>query len=505
MPQDLGPSPPPPVSSAPGIAPFRVRLLSAGFWSFFGRGLAIGLFFLSDMVLARASKSAFASMYMATSLATFISVFASLGADQLFTRVVRQTFYGPNPERTLAVIRAGTRLLLVGATVASGIFILGLPSMIDFMPWLFDADQWKPLRDFPVGVVLWGCLLGACTNSAFALQGLDDFRSAIMIGSRRGGLLPNSAFLVFTVVLWQLGYISAAALITAQCVFQAMALIYGQFVMRRQVARFAPVQMTAAQLDSGAPGLTAAWFFRESLPYFVAVMSQMVIDEFDAVIVGAFIDGPDFANYAAARRLVRVMNMAFVMFAISMGPFVAELIGKGELKRLERIMRASATFLCIPMLCILSVYVFAPEFTLRLAGGPGYEGGALTLQLLTIGQVIFVVMGSSGQTLFMAGKQRTLMLCSLASLVFYCTAAPMMISNFGIAGAALTQSAIVALQAVALTLLAKRQVGIWTAATLSPAALRDSLRALAGRRRGATSDLKAVEAQEAASDAALSE
>jgi O-antigen/teichoic acid export membrane protein len=258
--------------------------------------------------------------------------------------------------------------------------------------------------------------------------------------------------------------------------------------------------MTAAQLDSGAPGLTAAWFFRESLPYFVAVMSQMVIDEFDAVIVGAFIDGPDFANYAAARRLVRVMNMAFVMFAISMGPFVAELIGKGELKRLERIMRASATFLCI-----LSVYVLAPEFTLRLAGGPGYEGGALTLQLLTIGQVIFVVMGSSGQTLFMAGKQRTLMLCSLASLVFYCTAAPMMISNFGIAGAALTQSAIVALQAVALTLLAKRQVGIWTAATLSPAALRDSLRALAGRRRGATSDLKAVEAQEAASDAALSE
>jgi O-antigen/teichoic acid export membrane protein len=496
----------PPTAAAPrvtpAVAPLRRRMLSAGFWSFAGRGVAIGVFFLTDMILARAlSKEEFAGMYLATGVATFIAAFASLGTHQILSRTVRQTLYGSHPERTEKVIQTCTRLLLLGVGLASAIFLIALPFFID------DGAQWQPFRDFPLGILAWGCLSSACLNSAFALQGLDDFRSATLVGSRRGGLLPNVAFAIFAAITWKLGVINATSLIYGQAVLQTVTLIYARKAIRRQLERFGrpSAGSAAAADDASAPGQSVAWYFHESLPYLVALLTQTALDELDGVVVGHFVHDSAVADYGAARRLVRLMSTPFVMYAVSMGPFVAELLAKGEKNRLERIMRASATLVSIPMVAVFAIYLLAPELTLQLAFGAKFAGAAATLQLLTIGQVFFVLLGNSGQTLLMAGRQKALMVCSIFALAAYCALAPILIARYGVAGAAVLQSLIMIGQAGAVTLLARRLVGIWTVATFSPTALRRAVQSLLGRNRRRPTTGESLRAEEVASDIALDE
>src|SRR5262249_6050816 len=151
--------------------------------SFGGRAAAIGLFFLSRLVMAHAlPKSSWAGWYLVDSSCMFLAMLASLGTPQILSRTVRQTIYGPHPENTAGVIQSCAKMLIIGCLLMClGYWVV--------MPYVIDVDaQWQPFRDFPLGILAWACLSSACFNSAFALQGLDDFRGATLVGSRRGGV-----------------------------------------------------------------------------------------------------------------------------------------------------------------------------------------------------------------------------------------------------------------------------------------------------------------------------
>ena len=99
------------------------------------------------------------------------------------------------------------------------------------------------------------------------------------------------------------------------------------------------------------------------------------------------------------------------------------------------------------------------------------------LQWLTVGPVLIVLAGHGTQVLLMAGRQQTLMYCSLTALAVYALALYPAVARFGVAGAAAVQSIVFSLLGCTVTVLAHKQVGVWTMATLRPsdmtAALRD--------------------------------
>jgi O-antigen/teichoic acid export membrane protein len=452
-------------------------LLSAGWWSFAGRFAAIGLFFLSDMILARAlTKTDFAAFFLATQATVFLGTVVALGTPQILSRTIRQTLHGPHPGVVRTVIQRCSRLLIFGSLASSIVFYV-------VAPWLAaNGPQWAPFRNDRLGIVAWSCLGAACLNSAFTLQALDDFRTATFVASRRGGILPNLLFVVFSLFSWRWGFISTSTLILAQVAFQAVTLIVARRAISRQLDRLlahTPSEMPGK--GNASPTPSSRWYLAESLPFLVTMLVASAIDELDGLWVGLLVDETATANYGAAKRLVRLMTVPYVMFGLSLAPFVAELLVKNEIARLQRILRAAATLVSLPMLAALGVYMIAPEWVLTLAFGTSFREAAPLLQWLTVGPALIVICGHNTQVLLMSGRQRTLMALSLAALAVYGTVLYPAVRYFGVNGAAATQSIVFGLLACTVMLTARRQVGIWTIASIRPTEIAAAWKAL--RRR----------------------
>jgi O-antigen/teichoic acid export membrane protein len=462
----------------PTIAPLRRRLISAGVWSLFGRAAAIGLLFATGMVLSRAlSKGELAAYALATQASVFFAGVAALGTPQILSRTLRQLIYGPQPEYAGAVIRNCGRILAAGCAAGAAIFFITLPWYVN------DAQKWELFREFPWGIVAWSCLAAACLNSSFALQGLDDFPSATLVGSRRGGVLPNCAFLLFSLVLWQLGLVAGKTLVIGQIVFQAATLVFGRLAIRRRLMALTAHRPVPAGGDEAPPLATnTMWYVKESMPYFLSMLVTLTIDELDVMWVGMLSDDATTADYSVAKQLVRFMTTPYVMFALSLAPFSAELLAKGQKERLERILRAGATLVSLPMIIIFAAFVLLPGPILALVNGEKFREAAPILQLLTLGQLVLVPMGFGSQVLLMAGRQRMLMYVSLAALVGYAALLPWAVARWGANGAAAVQSASFIWQGIANAWLAKKEVGIWTPATWRPSDVLTAIHALVGRR-----------------------
>jgi O-antigen/teichoic acid export membrane protein len=463
----------------PALAPLRKRLISAGLWSLIGRFGAILLFFLTDMVLARAlSKPEFGAFYLVTQATVFLGTLASLGTPQILSRSIRQTLHGPHPERTPQVIRTCSQLLSFGCLGTSLAFLVLAPYVGD------EGPQWAPFREARLAIVAWACLGSACLNAAFTLQALDDFRLATVVGSRRGGVLPNVLFLTFALASWGAGFINTATLIYAQAIFQALTLWVAVRAIRGRLNRLLPhadpKRGLAGVNNGGARPDTALWYLGQGLPFLATMLVSMAVDELDGLWVGRLVSEEATADYGAAKRLVRLMTVPFVMFGLSLAPFVAELLAKNEKAKLERIMRAAATLVSLPMLVAFAAFMFAPRLVLSLAFGDAFREAAPVLQWLTVGPVLIVMAGHGTQVLLMAGRQKTLMLCSLTALAVYGAALYPAVERFGTAGAAAVQSIVFAALGCSVTLLARKQVGVWTMVTLRPANIAAALRALRG-------------------------
>jgi O-antigen/teichoic acid export membrane protein len=467
-----------PPAGRPTIAPLRRRLLSAGFWSLFGRAAAIGLLFATGMVLSRAlSKGELAAYALATQASVFFAGVAALGTPQILSRTLRQLIYGPQPEYAGTVIRKCGRILAVGCAAGTAIFFAALPWLVD------DGQKWELFRGFPWGIVAWSCLAAACLNSSFALQGLDDFPSATLVGSRRGGVLPNFAFLLFSLVLWQLGLVDGKTLVMGQIGFQVATLIFARIAIRRRLAALTAHRPAPVSGEEAPPLATnTMWYVKESLPYFLSMLVTLTIDELDVLWVGMLSDDVTTADYSVAKQLVRFMATPYVMFALSLAPFSAELLAKGQKERLERILRAGATLVSLPMIVIFAAFVFLPGPILAVVNGEKFRDAAPILQLLTLGQLVLVPLGFGSQVLLMAGRQRMLMYVSLAALVGYGALLPWAVGRWGANGAAAVQSASFIWQGIANAWLAKKEVGIWTPATWRPTDVRMAIHSLVGRR-----------------------
>lgn len=459
---------------APTFAPLRSRLLSAGWWSFAGRFAAIGLFFLSDMILARAlTKTDFAAFFLATQATVFLGTVVALGTPQILSRAIRQTLHGPHPEVVRTVIQRCSRLLILGSIAGSVVFYVVAPWLAD------DGAQWAPFHNDRLGIVAWSCLGAACLNSAFTLQALDDFRTASFVASRRGGILPNLLFVIFSLFSWRWGFISTSTLIFAQAAFQAVAFIVARRAISRQLNRLPSVTATGAPSAEDESTIhSSRWYLAESLPFLVTMLVATAIDELDGLWVGRLVDDAATANYGAAKRLVRLMTVPYVMFGLSLAPFVAELLVKNEHARLQRILRSAATLVSLPMLTALGVYMIAPKWILALTFGPSFREAAPLLQWLTLGPALIVICGHNTQVLLMSGRQRTLMALSLAALAIYGSALYPAVHFFGVAGAAATQSIVFGMLACTVMLEARRQVGIWTIASIRPTAIAAAWKSL---------------------------
>ncbi len=159
-------------------------------------------------------------------------------------------------------------------------------------------------------------------------------------------------------------------------------------------------------------------------------------------------------------------------------PFISELYVAKQFSKLEQMLRGIASLTAIPTLLIAVPLLVAPGTVLASIYGPDFASGATALRVAVLGCSVAVLSGTNSLVMVMTGQQRQLLRASLAAGALYLLVAPPFIMAWSINGAAAATSIVFGGYNIAITLMIKSRMGIWTTASASPSTYAFAFRQL---------------------------
>lgn len=214
------------------------------------------------------------------------------------------------------------------------------------------------------------------------------------------------------------------------------------------------------------PRVTWQLFLMTCIPLMLVQCVTFTSTQADLWIAGANCLPDQVSLYAAARRLMLMIVLPLQMVNFLIAGSIAELRAQGRLKELEMLLRRAAGIAAIPSLLGLLLVLVAGGPIMQLLFGEFYRAAALPLAILGVGQAVLAWAGASHCALLMTGHQnKSLLVNGLAALALV-LAGSVAVHFYGILGLAVTSSAVVSLESVALVLLARHLLGVWTHTSL---------------------------------------
>jgi O-antigen/teichoic acid export membrane protein len=231
----------------------------------------------------------------------------------------------------------------------------------------------------------------------------------------------------------------------------ALSLLVALTMLVRRVKRLGPPEP-----------LASTEVLRITLPLWINGFMAYAMTQSDVLILGGFRSTEEVAIYGAAARLVSLVLMSLMLVNLVVPPFIAELFARGEKRRLERMLRLTATLAGLPAVGILLVYLLFGPWILGAVYQEAYAAGATVLALLSIGRLVHVAVGSAAFALSMTGYHTALMRITLVAGVGTIVAELLLVRPFGSIGVAAAICGGVILQSLWVWLAARYYCGVWT-------------------------------------------
>ena len=437
------------------------RLLRGGTWVVVGRFLGIGLTLVLNIVLARLlSPSDFGAFLVVLSILGFCATLGRFGLDRALVRFLSESLSRQDRGRTRRVLVIGFRLGVIGGTVSGGICALFLGF---FGERLFGLSQ-SPFFWLIAGVGL--IALALLQLMAEVFRGFHELRFASMFDAQHSGPLVNLIFIGMLIAVgreqisisWVLGlYVLSLALVFPLAVF---------FLLRSIRGVLTPSIVEVAAVEDGTISLRD--LLTVCLPIMVSQVLSFASAQGDLWIAGACCTPDQLALFAAARRLVLTVALPLGLINLTVLSAIPELHAQGRLLKLQNILQTTATAAALPCLIIIAGLVALSGPILTAIFGPFYADAASVLGILGVGQVAFVLTGSCGNLLMMTGHHNVNLLTDLVAAILLFMLAPIAAATHGIMGLAIISAGIVVFRNVCLMLAARKLIGIWTNASLTP-------------------------------------
>jgi O-antigen/teichoic acid export membrane protein len=442
--------------SGPAAAPLARRLIRSVGWVLLGRAVALPVGLLQAMLLARVLAPADVGAYfLAISLLVPVAIVGQLGLARPMVKLVASALAMDRPDaarRALAVAIPIT--LVVGGVLALG--VADGPGR-----WLLARLQDGRRLDGALPIVaLMGLAFALIDVLAETLRGFHDLRAVAAFAEF---LVQRLLLVLALAVLWAGGWPVRVDQVLMLALLAALAVLALATWLVRRHLRALPRR--------GAP-FGIAEILRHGAPFLLVRLNVWLTAGADLWVLGMFRPPAEVAIYGAASRLVLLAGAPLMVCNAVLAPTVAELHSRGQVERLERVVRAAATMAALPSLLVALTFVLVGDRLLALMFTDAYRAGYPVMVCLVIGQFVNVAFGSCAISLTMTGHQRDVMIAGtltagLTIAGFYLVAAP-----FGGLGVALMVSASLALYNAIVASIARRRLGIRTWASPSPGAFR---------------------------------
>jgi O-antigen/teichoic acid export membrane protein len=366
-----------------------------------------------------------------------------LGLQGAVVRLVAESMGTGRQGRARAAVRAAYRYATLGTLAVAAFLLLGGGNWLALRVWdssLLAAS----MAVLTAWVLLWSCQV--LTSETF--RGFQDLRSATLFGGVISWLLA-------------LGLLFAVWLTRGEITFRSVILI---LIASTTLSLFPALNTLRRRVRALPPGgsLARGELFSISIPMWITALTGFALAQSDLWILGAFVPKEQIAVYFSAMQLVALVSMSLLLVNLVVPPFIADLYARGERRRLQRILRTTATLAGMPAFLVLLAFVLFGAPILGFVYGPAFREGAVVLALLSLGKLVNVWTGSCGVTMSMTGHQTRLMVITIVTSTLTVGGCLAVVRAHGMVGVASVVAAGTVLQNLAMWIGTRYFTGLWT-------------------------------------------
>jgi O-antigen/teichoic acid export membrane protein len=184
--------------------------------------------------------------------------------------------------------------------------------------------------------------------------------------------------------------------------------------------------------------------FRKLLSYSAPLLFIGFLNYFlswtDTLMLGFFSTSRDVGIYRAASQVPFVMPFFLSAASSIYAPLAAKLYHEGEVQRLSNMYKTTTRWVAYVAVPIFIFILLAPREIMMIFGKEFVETGHIVLIIISVGQLVDCIAGGAGYTLIMTGRQNIQLLISLASVFLTVTLNIILIPRYGSTGAATANS-----------------------------------------------------------------
>ena len=180
----------------------------------------------------------------------------------------------------------------------------------------------------------------------------------------------------------------------------------------------------------------------------------------DTFVLAAYRGSAQVGVYGATVRTGQSLLLFLTSLSLVFSPFVADLHYRGEKDKLDALYKNVTRWGLATTLPILLALAILPGTIMRVYG-ERFVVGAPALEILIIGLIVPVIVGTVGFILIMVGRTGWDLLVYVASFVVAVGIAVLLAPTYGMRGAAIAEAVTLTLSAFARLMLVKKFVDIW--------------------------------------------
>ena len=201
------------------------------------------------------------------------------------------------------------------------------------------------------------------------------------------------------------------------------------------------------------------YWLKTAMPMGVGVMAITLLSRIDIFMLGMFLPAEAIAHYGVASRIAGFLMFALAALGAVLDPIISQMYHEGRIADISRLIGKVVRLVLLGGAAMFAGLLLLGEFILGLFGAAYVDATSLML-ILAAGQMVNLSAGPSVSILNISGHQKIYMQLLLVCVVLTAGALWLVIPAYGVLGAAVVTSVMLAVMNAALGVLIYRKTGI---------------------------------------------
>jgi len=431
------------------------RLLRGGTIAVVGRSaIAIGVVLLNALVARLLTPTETGLFLLALSMVTVAAAIADFGLSKTLLRIIPDAVATNDEARALSHIRH----VFIAASLTSLAVIIALLSPLG--SWLAEKfTNGYLLAELMPLVALWMAVTVISSLLAETCRAFHKIAAAIFYAGALTGLGNIILVCLGLMAAWYSAYTIDLRTVIILFIASGFILVLMASVnLRKRLLR--PVDFSIDKANKIRNIFILAW------PFWISSMALIVLTHAEIWILGYLRPPEEVAAFGLVAKVALLVSFPLVIANSVLPPIISELYAMADLKKMERMLRASAGVTTIAALLIFLLLMVLGDWLPQFLFGEYFSGNWGIMMILAVGWLFHVWAGSGGFVLSMTDNQKSGMIINLLVGGLTLLAGLWLTHRYGGLGMAIASSSGIILLNVLMLLVIRYKLGINVFASL---------------------------------------